>query len=253
MSGNTKNWPETRSSLFGVCSLVVLLMVAVEAAAEERVDLALVVASDVSTSMSYAERRMQQKGFVDAFRHPRIIQAMKGGRSGRIAVTYMEWGGKGRQRIVIPWTIIEGEVSAWSFSMALEANFPATLRPGTAMGDALQFASLLFRECGCDPERSVINISGDGTSNIGQNLEPVRRALLSQGITINGLPIASGEPSDGEQSIPPDQLISYFYREVIGGAGAFSVPVLSYETYPPAIYRKLLREISGAGEVADIR
>ncbi len=253
MSGKAKHWPEIFSYKLWACGLAALSIVAGEAAAAEPVDLALVIASDVSTSMSYAERRMQQKGFVEAFRHPRIIEAMKSGRTGRIAVTYMEWGGRGRQRIAIPWTIIESEADAWSFSLALETSFPATLRPGTAMGDALQFAVSLLPECGCEPQRSVINISGDGTSNIGQDLALIRKAVLSQGITINGLPIASGEPTDDEQTISPEQLISYFYRDVIGGPGAFAVPVLSHETYPPAIYRKLLREISGSGEVAEVR
>jgi Protein of unknown function (DUF1194) len=247
-----KGWLKIRLSVLCACGLAVVLMATGEVAAAEPVDLALVIASDVSTSMSYAEKRMQQKGFVEAFRHPRIIEAMKGGRTGKIAVTYMEWGGRGRQEIIVPWTIIDGEASAWSFSMALEANFPATLRSGTAMGDALQFASTLFGECGCNPERSVINISGDGTNNIGKDIAPVRLALLAQGVTINGLPIALGDPSNEEQSVSPQQLISYFYREVIGGPGAFSMPVLSHETYPPAIYRKLLREISGAGEFAEM-
>lgn len=253
MWGKAKNWPKIRLSALWICSLAVPSMVAGMAAANERVDLALVIASDVSTSMSYAERQMQQKGFVEAFRHPRIIEAMKSGRAGKIAVIYMEWGGRERQRIVVPWTIIDGEAAAWSFSIALEANFPATLRPGTAMGDALQFASMLFPGCGCEPDRSVINISGDGANNIGLDLAPVRKALLGRGITINGLPIASGDSTGGEQNIPPDQLVSYFYREVIGGTGAFVIPVLSRETYPPAIYRKLLREISGVGELAEIR
>ncbi len=70
------------------------------------VDLELVIAVDVSYSMDTEEQRVQRAGYVAAFLSPDIIRALRGGPLGKIAVTYIEWGGSAVQ--VVPWTVIDG-------------------------------------------------------------------------------------------------------------------------------------------------
>ena len=62
-------------------------------AAMIRVDLELVLAVDISQSMDYDEHSIQRQGYVDAFRHKDVVNAMLSGPEGKIAVLYMEWAG----------------------------------------------------------------------------------------------------------------------------------------------------------------
>ena len=81
------------------------------------VDLQLVLAVDVSYSMDVEEQRIQRLGYIAAFRDPEVLRAVRSGARGRIAVTYVEWGGSAVQ--VIPWTVIDGAESADRFAAEL--------------------------------------------------------------------------------------------------------------------------------------
>jgi hypothetical protein len=82
----------------------------------------------------------------------------------------------------------------------------------------------------------VIDISGDGSNNLGRPAEQARDEAVKMGIRINGLPILAVEPD----------LDVYFRESVIGGPGAFIIPVKSYDAFAEAILRKLVAEISQA-------
>ena len=77
------------------------------AAALTEVDVALVLAVDISNSMDPEEQALQREGFIAAFRSPLVHDAIRKGAHGRVAVTYMEWAGSVTQQVVVPWTIIE--------------------------------------------------------------------------------------------------------------------------------------------------
>ncbi len=68
------------------------------------VDLALVLAVDISNSMDPEEQELQRQGFVEAFRSPLVHEAIRDGMLGRVAVTYMEWAHSTIQYVVVPWT-----------------------------------------------------------------------------------------------------------------------------------------------------
>jgi len=243
-----------RSPYGAIAGFLLAFYVTASAMAGERIDLALVIAADVSTSMDPREKAMQQDGFVAAFRQPEIIDAIGSGKYGRIAVAYIEWGGDRGQRLVVPWTLLRDEADCWMFSLRLAENSPTKLRRGTSISEALSFSASLLRQSGYAPDRLVVNISSDGVNSIGRDVEPVRRDLIADGMTINALVISARGQDDGDEpTLSPEALFSYFHREVIGGPGAFAMPVRSAADYPSAIYRKLLREIGGFGEIADKR
>src|SRR5262245_26225000 len=85
-------------------------------AGQLKVDLELVLAVDISRSMDYDEHQLQRDGYVEAFRHKDVINALMSGPQGRIAVTYMEWAGEGATYQVIPWTIIDSNNAAHAFA-----------------------------------------------------------------------------------------------------------------------------------------
>jgi hypothetical protein len=57
------------------------------------VDLELVLAVDISTSVDSVESRLQRKGYVDAMLDGDVLAAIQRGVLGRIAITYVEWAG----------------------------------------------------------------------------------------------------------------------------------------------------------------
>lgn len=216
--------------------------------AETPVDLELVIVADVSISMDREEKRLQQEGFVAAFRHPDILKAIGTGPHQRIAVTYIEWGGDGQQRVVVPWMTISGPTSALHFASRLERNRPAKMVRGTSISSALIKAATLIESSGFAGTRRIINLSGDGVNNKGPELPDVRAEILASGITINGMPIIYKGLLDGvidnpEGQPPASVLISYFEEQVIGGPDAFVEPVKSLDDYAGAVRRKLKREI----------
>jgi hypothetical protein len=87
----------------------------------------------------------------------------------------------------------------------------------------------------------VIDISGDGPNNQGRAVTAARNEAVAQGITINGLPIMLKQPS-GAQDI--ENLDLYFRDCVIGGPGAFMIPVRGKHQLAEAIKAKIVREIS---------
>ena len=150
------------------------------------VDLELVLAVDISRSMDEDEHTLQRDGYVSAFRHKDVINALTSGPEGRIAVTYMEWANEARQ--VIPWTIIDGVKSANDFADRLAAE-PIYGERRTSITTALYEAERLIRENGITSHRQVIDVSGDGANNSGGSVEEARDFVLKKNININGLPI----------------------------------------------------------------
>ncbi|MEE8334524.1 MAG: DUF1194 domain-containing protein, partial [Alphaproteobacteria bacterium] len=70
------------------------LLVATPAAATGmEVDLELALGIDISRSVDAEEAMLQRQGYIDAFRHPSVIGAIRHAPLGRIAVSYYEWSG----------------------------------------------------------------------------------------------------------------------------------------------------------------
>lgn len=225
-----------------VCSTLSTAVVSGQVA-ENAVDLELVLAVDVSLSMDVDELKLQRQGYVAAFRHPEVIAAITSGRIGRIAVTYLEWGGAGTGRMTIPWTVIDGMPAAERFAKTLAAARINRFHR-TSISDILVRASALFDGNGFAGTRRVIDVSGDGPNNQGPSVTSARDAVIRRGITINGLPIllkAAERPAWFDVAT----LDSYYEDCVIGGEGAFIVRVRNPVEFAAAIRRKLVLEIAG--------
>lgn len=225
---------------------VLLLMVPLDLAMAraESVDLELVLAVDVSRSMDFEEQELQRDGYAAAFRHPEVLAAIASGPLGRIAVTYVEWGGPDIQVVMVPWTIIVGPGDALAFADRIEAAEMLRER-GTSISGALEFASGLFSSSDIEGLRRTIDVSGDGPNNMGLPVTQARDKAVAAGITINGLPIML-RPGGGFGVYGIRELDIYYEDCVIGGPGAFIVTVDNPSQFPAAIRRKLVLEIAGA-------
>jgi len=207
--------------------------------AETEVDLELVLAVDVSRSMDIDELNVQREGYVAAFRHPDVISAIQSGPLGRIAVTYVEWAGPLNQTAVIPWTLIDSVDGAKTFGTLLSATARSQYM-WTSISAGMLYAAGMFSNNGFTSARQVIDISGDGPNNRGSPVEPVRASVTASGITINGLPLVVKR--SGRGYIP--NLDVYYEDCVIGGPGAFLIPVHDMTQFGLAVRRKLLLEIA---------
>jgi hypothetical protein len=211
-----------------------------QAWAETEVDVALVLAVDVSRSMDPEEQELQREGFVEAFRSSLVHDAIRRGMLGRVAVTYMEWSGEAEQTVVVPWTVIEGPEGATAFAERL-ARAPTGRIFQTSISAAIDFSVKLIETSGVDALRKVIDISGDGPNSSGRLVTRARDEAVSRGIVINGLPIMLKRPTGyGDM----EHLDRYYRDCVIGGAGAFIVPVRERQQFAEAIKTKIIREIA---------
>jgi hypothetical protein len=221
-------------------------------AAPIEVDVELVLAGDVSSSMCASELRLQRDGFVTAFRHPEVMRAILSGMLGRIAVTYVEWAGPGEQWITVPWTVISDRQTAEAFAEKL-STAPIAEGSLTSISDGLLFAANQFNANSTTGFRKTIDVSGDGPNNAGPSLVAVRNHILRQGVTINGLSFTSCPGEDaraGPGPFPPPsdpaKIHSYYEHCVIGGLGAFSMTSNDLSQFPVIIRRKLVLEIAAA-------
>ena len=223
--------------------LTLLLLLTAFGAKAEPVDLTLVLAVDVSDSIDIEEMQLQRRGYINAFERSDIIEAIKAGKHGRIAVSYFEWADSSEQTLVTDWMIIEDLQSAKAFGSKLK---DAPVRKGhfTSISAAVSYSLNLLRRSPHEGDRKVIDISGDGRSNDGPPLAPVRASALSWNVTINGLPIENERSLDAS-NLAPGQMAQYYKEEVIGGPDAFIVVAKSFADIERAISRKLLREIAG--------
>ena len=205
-----------------------------------RVDLELMLAVDISQSMDYDEHAIQRSGYVDAFRHKDVVQALMSGPEGKIAVMYMEWAGDFDPIPTIPWTIIDSEASAKAFADRLEKE-PIFGEQRTSISTALMAAREYIQGNTIASHRQVIDVSGDGANNAGMMVEPVRDILVKDGIIINGLPIMLNKP---KEFYDIDHLDRYYKDCVIGGVGAFIAPVFDLRHLAATIRKKLVMEIA---------
>lgn len=220
---------------------LVRAQIQVQAQPPANADLELVLAVDVSLSMDLDEQRLQRDGYVAAFRDPEVHKAIASGAYGRVAVTYLEWAGPGNQQVVMPWTVIAGPQDAMAVADKLEA-LPISRARMTSISSALQFSGRLFDSSGVRAVRRVIDVSGDGPNNAGAPVVPVRDELVAAGIVINGLPVMV-KLAQGFFDLA--DLDRYYADCVIGGAGAFMIPIKEKAEFRTATRRKLLLEIAG--------
>jgi hypothetical protein len=201
----------------------------------QRVDLALVLAVDASSSVDRAEFDLMIGGYAAAFREAEIARALLSGPSGAAAIAMLMWSGSRAQEIAIPWGLVTAPEDVAALAAAIEV-LPRLVPPGaTALGEGMAAALALFAQGPAEARRMVLDVSGDGAHNQGRPPGPIRDIGVQAGITINALAVLNEEPD----------LMAHYAAEVIGGPGAFVMHCPDYESFAEAIREKLRREIAG--------
>jgi hypothetical protein len=208
---------------------------------EIEVDVELVLAVDISYSMDPEEQALQRNGYIEALRSPEIMAAIRKGVNGKIAVTYVEWAGATSQDVVADWMVIDGPESAAEFTAQIEKR-PIRRLYRTSISGAIDFSVQLFDRNKLHGLKQVIDVSGVGSNNQGRPVTQARDDAVRKGITINGLPLMLNRPTSGYPEV--EQLDIYYTDCVIGGPGAFVIPIRERNQFVDAIRTKILLEIA---------
>ena len=225
--------------------ILLALSAAPAARAADKVDLLLVLAADVSRSVDATKFQLQRDGYAAAVANRQVIEAIRSGRNGKIAVAFVEWSGFGNQKVVIDWMAIDGPKAAQEFGTRLLES-PRSFADRTSISGGIDFALAQFARAPFASERRTIDVSGDGTNNAGRDVGQARDEALALGITINGLVILSETPLpwNPEHTNPPGGLANYYRNNVTGGPGSFVLEAKNFNSFGQAIIKKLVAEIA---------
>src|SRR5262245_4245649 len=211
----------------------------------EPVDLLLVLSSDVSRSVDHPKFLLQREGYAAAVSNPQVLDAIKSGPNGKIALCFVEWSGYGAQKLVIDWMVIDGAGTARKFGDQL-AELPRSFADRTSISGGIDFSVAQLARSPFEAPRRTIDVSGDGTNNAGREVKLARDEALAKGITINGLVILSDRqvPWNAEHTNPPGGLELYYRENVVGGPGAFVMVAEDFQSFGKAIVKKMIAEIA---------
>lgn len=224
----------------------VLLLLSPSVRAAEPVDMLLVLAADVSRSVTEPKFRLQREGAAAAITHPDVVRAITAGPHRRIAICFVEWASANMQNVVIDWTVIGDGASARRFGDRL-IETPRSFAGSTSISAAIDFAVRQFERAPFDSDRRVIDVSGDGNNIAGRLVSDARDDAVSKNITINALVILTPieEAFRPEHTNPPGGLEKYFQDNVIGGPGAFTIVAENHGAFGRSMTKKLIQEIAG--------
>lgn len=197
------------------------------------VDVAILIALDVSASVDVGEFELMREGLAAAISSPQVIKAVTNGRLGAIAVNVIQWSGFNEQEVKIDWTRLSTEIELLGFAARIRNMTRRYENGATDIGGAIDYSRDLVLASPHQATRSVIDIAGDGPNNVNYSPSIARDKAVKAGITINGLAVV------GEVPI----LVSYYSEFVIGGVDAFVEKAGDYDGFERAMRRKLVREI----------
>ena len=226
----------------GVVVLLVSVVLAGPLRAAEEVDLELVLMADASGSVDAQEYALQRFGYAQAFRDPRVIDAIRGGYRGKIAIAFIEWTGPVLQVPIVDWIALGDAEQIEAFAKKLETLPRVLYGGGTSVGPAIMYGADSIDENRFTSQRRVIDVSGDGSNSSGLPPSLARDRVVARGFTVNGLPILTDEPNLGR----------YYEANVIGGPGAFMIPANDFVDFAKAVRTKLIREIAGVENERDL-
>ena len=240
-------WTKVRQILgTGITALSVTVAALLPGCARaETVDLLLALAADVSRSVDAQKFQLQREGYAAALTNPRVLEAIRAGRHGRVAICYIEWSGAGNQKVVVDWTVIRDVDSANQFASQL-AETPRSFADRTSISGGIDAAMAQMERAPFEGHRRTIDVSGDGTNNSGRDVTVARDEAVAKGVTINGLVILTEQPLswNAEHTNPMGGLENYYRANVIGGPGAFVAVAEDFAAFGQAILNKLVAEIA---------
>lgn len=241
---------------FGVIGGLALLMHMATAAHGETVDILLCLAADVSESVTSSEYDLQKQGHAAAIEDPDVVDIIRSGLHGKIAVMYIEWADQQQQHAGVDWQVVDDLPSAQEFAGRIRHSpsppwIDRRVR-NTSISEVVQFCLRRFATAPVMSRRMVIDISSDGTNNVGAHINAVRDLAVDQGVVINALAIEDSLSPfpDGTHTRPIGGLVDYFKSNVVGGPGSFVQVAKGYGSFGEMIRRKFILELASLDPIS---
>jgi hypothetical protein len=198
-------------------------------------DLALVMAVDVSASVNDERFKLQRDGIADGLTSRAVLDAVTAGPHATIELAIVEWSEE--QSVLLDWTIIHDRADLDAVAEIVRHKERPQVGWRTNVGGGIAKAAALFDTAPLAADRKVIDVSGDGQHNSGKlTAEVARDVAIANDVTINGLPITSGEEPKVDQ---------WYKDHVVGGAGAFMIVANGHGNFTDAMRMKLSLEVAG--------
>ncbi|WP_299849115.1 DUF1194 domain-containing protein [uncultured Roseovarius sp.] len=224
-----------RSRLVLAAALLSAFTLGTPVPGQNRMELHLVLAFDVSASVNDVEFDLQRSGTADALRSDLVAAAIDRAPGG-VAIAIVQWSSRTRQALGMDWVELHDMRDVATYADRVDAMPRRLPGGGTMIHSGLEFAARMLEAAPGYAHRQVIDIAGNGRTDDEKRLRETRAKLLSEGIVINGLAIEEDAAS----------LTRYFEAYVIGGQNAFVITADDFDDFADAMEAKLLREISGA-------
>lgn len=225
--------------IVAIICLFFVLNVTVFAQTRPNVDVAIILATDVSGSITEDNFKLQVEGLAQAFESNEIHRAIQQGYHRQIAVMYMQWSSVNQQWIS-DWQIIRTPDDARQFANLIRQT-DRKFSWDTSVIGLLTKSLDIMKSLPFEADKKVIDISGDGKDTritAIQEIHSLRTILKSMEVQINALPIIASEPDVG----------TWYENHVIYGPGSFAIIVETFDDFSKAIRRKLLTEIGMTNE-----
>jgi hypothetical protein len=208
--------------------------------AAAQADVALVLAVDVSGSVSEQRFKLQREGIAQALDSDDLAAVVSAGANRAIEIAVVEWAEE--QAVIVPWTVVRNRQELAQVAERLRSMPRSWVHTRTDPSGGIAAAQSLLAKAPLAPERRVIDVSGDGEQNTGEiSTTEARDAAIARDITINGLPITSGDQPHVDE---------WYRRNVVGGPGHFMVVADGFDAFADAFRRKLTLEVAGAAPAA---
>lgn len=215
-------------------ALMALLLPGKAVNAQSGVDLVLVAALDVSSSVDENEYHIMREGLARALLSEEVQFAINSGRFRAIAFSVVQWSGYLEQSVKLKWRRLSSRAEIEQTASEVRNMRRRFFGGSTDIGGAISYSRAHMLASPFFAPRRVLDVAGDGTNNVNFPPNDERDITVKQGITINGLAITQRSNS----------LIDYYELNVIGGEGAFVESANGYNEFEAAMQRKLAREIS---------
>lgn len=230
------------SSLYAVLFSTTLLLSPLahaDTSNENDVDVALVLAVDVSQSIQPEEYSLEKNGIASAFANDEIVQAIQNGSLGRIAVAVVHFASPNETEVVVPFRVLKDKESAFAFAQEI-LTVKRSGDGNTSISAGITLAAETIVYSPYRATRRVIDVSGDGANNEdqitydgGTNMKTAQELCARSHIIVNGLPIMGEEAN----------IVDYYQDFVIMGKGSFVVEAKDTRDFARAIRHKLVLEI----------
>ena len=182
-------------------------------------DADIITAVDDSSSMTQLERTIQYTGLANAVTDPGFLGRIATGPNGRVGFMAFTWSSDGKIEIIVPWMIIatadDAAIASAQLLRAVEID-PSKqfVVRWTDVALAIGAAAAIGRDAPFASSHTFINICSNGISNSGTPPRAARDRALTGDVTISAVLFGSRP-----------MLADYYARNVIGGSGAFILPV----------------------------